>query len=80
MTVDLLKTFLADCLMVNYVILVVWFVAFVFFHEPMYQLHHRWFSLSKERFDTIHYSAMALYKIIIICFNLTPLIVLSLMF
>ncbi|MGZ5055092.1 MAG: DUF6868 family protein [Methylobacter sp.] len=42
----------------------------------MYWLHNRWFSLSAETFDTIHYVGMALYKIGILLLNIAPLIAL----
>jgi hypothetical protein len=42
----------------------------------MYRLHSRWFNLSVETFDAIHYASMALYKIGIMLLNITPLIAL----
>jgi hypothetical protein len=38
----------------------------------MYRLHGRWFRLSPEQFDAIHYGAMAVYKIGILLLNLVP--------
>jgi len=38
----------------------------------MYRLHSRWFKLSEERFDAIHYQGMAVYKVGVLLFNLTP--------
>jgi len=45
----------------------------------MKQVHGKWFGLSDTSFDVIHYSGMALYKIGILLFNLTPLIAIYLM-
>lgn len=42
-------------------------------------LHGRWFHLSDNTFDTIHYSGMAVYKIGILLFNLAPLLALYFM-
>jgi hypothetical protein len=39
----------------------------------MYRLHTRWFKLSVETFDAIHYAGMSVYKIGVILFNLAPL-------
>ena len=44
----------------------------------MYRLHARWFKLSVEAFDTMHYAGLSLYKIGVILFNLVPLIALCL--
>ena len=71
--------FLLWSLIINYVILLWWFGAFVFARGWMYRLHSRWFRISEERFDTIHYAGMAIYKIGILLFNLAPLIALLIM-
>jgi hypothetical protein len=42
----------------------------------MYGLHSRWFKLSVEIFDAIHYAGLAVYKIGILLLNLVPLIAL----
>ena len=41
-----------------------------------YQIHGKWFSISKETFNVAIYSFIALYKILIIVFNLIPYIAL----
>lgn len=40
-------------------------------------MHRRWFNLSVETFDAIHYGGLAVYKIGIILLNLVPLVALS---
>ena len=42
----------------------------------MYRLHSRWFRLSVEQFDVLHYAGMARDKIGILLFNLVPYIAL----
>ena len=54
-----------------------WFCAFVFLHDWMRHLHSRWFRLSNEQFDTVHYAGMAVYKIGVLLFNLVPFLVVS---
>lgn len=63
---------------INYVVLFVWFGAFVFAHGWLYRMHTRWFKLTPEMFDAIHYGAMAVYKLGILLFNLVPLLALCL--
>ncbi|KFL36524.1 DUF6868 family protein [Arenimonas donghaensis] len=65
-------------LAINYGILLVWLAALVWFRAPVRRLHRRWFTLSDEVFDAVHYGAMAAYKLLIIVFNLTPLIAIQL--
>jgi len=78
MTLDSVQPFLLRCLVINYGILLLWFLAFWFGHDWMFRLHSRWFQMSKERFDSIHYAAMAAYKVGILLFNLAPYIALRL--
>ena len=64
------------CTGINYIVLLVWFAAFVFGHDMMFRLHTRWFKLSPERFDAIHYASMAVYKVLVLVFNMVPLLAL----
>ena len=72
-----LKHFLLWSTVVNYVVLCIWFAVFAVAREWMYRLHARWFHLSRETFDALHYGGMAFYKILILVLNLVPLLVLS---
>jgi len=38
----------------------------------MYRFHSKWFNLSVDKFDAIHYAGMALFKTAILLFNLAP--------
>jgi hypothetical protein len=71
-----LRTMLLWCLGINYFALLVWFGAFVFAHDLMYRIHTRWFKLSVETFDAVHYGGMAAYKVGILLLNLVPLLAL----
>ncbi|HEX5694706.1 MAG TPA: hypothetical protein VFY00_08840 [Arenimonas sp.] len=66
-------------LAINYGILLVWLAALAWFREPIRRLHRRWFALSDQMFDGIHYAGMAAYKLLIIVFNLTPLLAIQLL-
>lgn len=74
MTATTLRDVLIWSLVVNYVILLVWFAAVALAHDRVYRLHTRWFRLSRESFDAIHYGGMAVYKIGIFLLNLAPLV------
>lgn len=78
MTIESAQAFLLWCLVINYGILLLWFLVFWFGHDWMLRLHSRWFHLSEERFDSIHYASMAVYKLGILLLNLTPYVALRL--
>ncbi len=72
MTIEITRDVLAWCSVINVGILLFWWVWFMLAHDFMYQLHGKWFKLSVERFDAIHYSLMGFFKVGIILFNLVP--------
>jgi hypothetical protein len=76
MDIVALRRFLLCCTLINYGVLIVWFLAFVAAHEKLFHLHGRWFHLTHEQFDALHYAGISIYKIGILLFNLTPLLAL----
>lgn len=78
MPVDALADLLLWCSLAHYLILLLWFAAFIGARERIRRLHGRWFRLSDSQFDAIHYTAMAFYKLLILFFGLVPAIVLKL--
>ncbi len=76
MSVETVRDALLWCAVINYGMLLWWFVFFRFGHAGMLRLHGRWFSVSADRFDAIHYALMGMYKVGILLFNLVPYIAL----
>ena len=72
MTLESIRATLAWCLVFNLGLLIGWWLLFALARDWVYQVHGKWFSLSKDRFNTIHYAGMALFKIGILLFNLVP--------
>lgn len=79
MNLDFWCRFLLSSVLINYIILMIWFLAIIFARDWIKQVHRKWFNLSDETFDAIHYGGMAIYKIGILLFNLVPLIALYFM-
>ena len=76
MTIEVVRRALLRCTVINYGILLVWFLVFILAHDWIYNLHDRWFRLSVEQFDMLHYAGISIYKIGIILLNLVPYIAL----
>ena len=72
MTVELLRSTLAWCTVINFGLLLWWYLFFILAHDWMYRVHSKWFKLSVETFDAMHYGGMALFKLGILLFNLAP--------
>ncbi|MDM0116331.1 hypothetical protein QTI66_29675 [Variovorax sp. J22R133] len=79
MRIQIWSAFLLGCTLINYSMLIAWFVAFSFAHEWMFRLHGNFFHISRERFDGIHYAGMVAYKVAILLFNLVPFVALRLL-
>jgi hypothetical protein len=76
MSIDTLREAMLWSLVINYGVLLVWFAAFTWGHDRLFRLHSRWFQVSRETFDALHYGSMAVYKIGILLLNLVPLVAL----
>lgn len=76
MSIESVRRALLWCAAINYGILVIWFLFFVLAHDWMYMFHSKWFHISVEQFDSLHYAAMAIYKLGILLFNLVPFLAL----
>ncbi len=76
MTLELVRDTLGWCTAINFGLLIVWFVGLLVAREWIRRLHGKWFRLSEESFDAIHYAVMAIFKLLIVVFNLVPYIAL----
>ena len=76
MNFEMVRNVLLWCTVINYGILLMWFLVFILAHDWMYSFHGRWFHFSVEQFDMLHYAGMSVYKIGIILLNLVPYIAL----
>ena len=76
MSIDMLRDAFLWCAVINYGVLLVWFLFFIMGRGFMHRLHSRWFQLSRQQFDIVHYAGMAIFKLGIILLNVVPYIAL----
>ena len=72
MTLPLIRGALLWCFVLNIGVLMFWFACLTLAHDWAYRMHSKWFKLSPEGFDAIHYAGMAFFKVAITVFNLVP--------
>ncbi len=72
MELEMIRAFFAWCSVINVALLLWWAIFLLFAHDWTYRLHSRWFKISVEQFDAIHYGAMAAFKLGVLIFNLAP--------
>ena len=51
MELNQIISFLGWCAVINYGVLVIWWLIFVFAHSWLYTLNNEWFNISEEEFD-----------------------------
>jgi hypothetical protein len=78
MNIELLIKTLGWLSVINYSVLVVWFLALLFARQLIYKLHKKLFDISSENFDLVHYCLIGGYKLFILVFFISPYIALKL--
>ncbi len=60
------------CTLINWALLLWWWLVLAVARGTVVRMHTRWFKLSEQTFDAMHYAGMGLFKVAIILFNLVP--------
>ncbi len=76
MTMKKLRNVFMWCAIINWCVLLIWFLFTVLGPGWRYQWASHWKHLSPNEIDLINFGAMALYKVGILLFNLVPAIAL----
>lgn len=72
MATEIIRDVLGWCAVINLGILLFWWFCLMLAHDWVYETHCKWFKLSVERFDEIHYATIAFLKVCIFIFNISP--------
>lgn len=72
MNIEAARSFFLWCTAINYGILLLWFLVYSLAHDWHYRLSSKWFRLSIEQYDLVNFGGIAIFKIMIILFNLVP--------
>jgi hypothetical protein len=78
MTIDmaLARSFFLWCTIINYGLLLLWGLLFLFARDALFRLWGKWVRVSVEQFDLLNVAGITLYKMGVFMFNLVPCIVL----
>ncbi len=79
MDIDSIRAFFMWCTILNVALLLFSSLMCICAGDWAYRIHSKWFSISRETFNVAIYSFLALYKILVIVFNLIPYIALSIL-
>ena len=76
MTVETLRHFFGWCAVINYAMLMLWFVLHLAAHSLFTGLGQRFFNMSPEKYDSMALKGMLYFKLAIWLFNIAPYITL----
>jgi hypothetical protein len=76
MTVEMARTLLLWCTLINYATLLIWFLLYVLAHGWLCRVWGKCFHLPAEQLDQLNFGGMMLYKLGIVLFNLAPCVAL----
>lgn len=79
MTAETFRHFLGWCAVINYAMLLLWFVLHITIHGVLVRMCERFFNVGAEKYDSISLKAMFIFKLSIWMFNITPYLALRLM-
>ena len=79
MTIKFLLGILGWSALLNMAILLWWFLFIALASDWVYKMHSKFYSISREQFDAIHYAGMAFYKISIFTFFIVPYLAIRIM-
>jgi hypothetical protein len=77
MNIEMVRNALLWCTVLNYGLVVFWFLLYALPHAWLHRLWSKWFRLSVEQFDAINFAGIVLYKTGILLFNLVPYVALA---
>lgn len=75
-TLEVVKNFLMWCSIINGVIYFIWVLVILSASDWVFNLHSRWFKISRESFEIVMYGFIGLFKLSWLFFNLIPFLVL----
>ena len=78
MSLELITDFFFWCFVINASLLMIWVLFMMFAPDIVYKTQYKWFPISRESFSEIMYRFLGFYKLLILVFNLAPLIALQL--
>jgi len=76
MTIQMLRDALLWCSVINYGVLIVWFLGYMLLHERLRRWWGAWFHVSDQNVDAINFAAISVFKMGILLLNLVPYIAL----
>ena len=79
MEIETIREFFGWCTAINFTLLVLAFIKVVGFRDFVTKIRAKMFGIDDESVRRVHFQLIVIYMVIIVAFNLTPYIALSMM-
>ena len=76
MSIPILTTFFMWCTILNFGIMIAWTIVLASAPDFTYRMQTKWFPMPQETFNVVVYSALGMYRIVFVVFNLVPYVAL----
>ena len=79
MDIAAVTEFFKWCTIINGGFLLLSSLLLIYIRDFAFSIHKKWFDISRDTYNTEIYHFLGVFKIVFICFNLTPLLALIIM-
>jgi hypothetical protein len=76
MTIATIREFFMWCTILNGGLLALSFLICAFAGDWVYRMHSKWYPIPRDAFNVVIYSFIALFKMLVLAFNLVPYVAL----
>ncbi|MDP8258453.1 MAG: hypothetical protein P9L90_03420 [Candidatus Aadella gelida] len=79
MPIETLRIMLGWCSVINLGLLIWWFLGTTVLHNLVYKIHSKFYKISVEKFDEIHYFGTTFFRAAVFFLNIVPYVALTIM-
>lgn len=72
MDIQTLTAFFMWCTVINGALLILWTTMLILAPDLVYRTQSKWFTISRETFNTVIYAFIGMFKIVFLVFNVVP--------
>ena len=72
MTIEIIRDTFLWCTIINWGMLLFWFLILTFARSWAYKIHSKFAKITEEEFNLVHYKGVVYFKVLIFAFNLAP--------
>ncbi|TYB30468.1 MAG: hypothetical protein FXF47_09090 [Candidatus Mcinerneyibacterium aminivorans] len=80
MDIHFLKYFFMWCTIINFGLLFIALIPYMFFKNSIYKIFENLYGISRKHFELMYFYSLVFIKVLILVFNFTPFIALTIIY